>query len=302
VKANGHHPHLGLCDSHAEHDGARLMRWLLCAVALAFAPSAFAADYTPPPPVTIGPATYARWAGFYFGGQIGYSDAQADFSKATEPLVGYSLRDLELEAQSMPSSFQVLRNGGANVTGFGGFVGYNSQWQDLVLGVEANYTHSPFTIVANSTPISLVVPAGGNTDSVNISATGSLSMTDYGSLRARAGWILGDFLPYAFGGFALGHGSYTVGTIVSGQQVPAGSPLPCTPPGSPSGSCVDFSFPNSTGGSGVFFYGFSVGGGLDVAITPNFFLRGEFEYVQFAPISNITASISTVRGGAGFKF
>jgi len=41
--------------------------------------------------------------------------------------------------------------------------------------------------------------------------------------------------------------------------------------------------------------------GLDVAITLNFFPRGEFEYVQFAPISNITASISTVRGGAGFK-
>ncbi|MFY9836843.1 MAG: hypothetical protein WAK55_10285 [Xanthobacteraceae bacterium] len=135
MKANGHRPYPGLCDSHAEHSGARLMRWLLCAVAFAFATSAFAADYTPPPPVTIGPATYARWAGFYIGGQIGYSDAQADFSKASEPLVGYSLRDLELEAQSMPSSFQVLRNAGANVTGFGGFVGYNSQWQDLVVGV-----------------------------------------------------------------------------------------------------------------------------------------------------------------------
>jgi outer membrane immunogenic protein len=298
VKENGHHPHPSLCDRHSKHDGARLMRWLVCAAALAFAQNAFAADYTPPPPVTIGPATFTRWAGFYFGGQIGYSDAQADFSKASEPLVGYSLRDLELESESMPSSFQVLRNAGANVTGFGGFVGYNSQWQDLILGVEANYTHSPFTIVANSTPISLVVPAGTNTDSVNISATGSLSMTDYGSLRARAGWILGDFLPYAFGGFALGHGSYTVGTLVSGQQATPPTTLPCVA----SPTCVNFSFPNSTGGSGVFLYGFSVGGGLDVALTSNFFLRGEFEYVQFAPISNITASISTVRGGAGFKF
>jgi len=93
-----------------------------------------------------------RWADFYIGGQVGYSDALADFSEASEPLVGFSLRDLELESQSMPSTFQVLRNAGANVTGFGGFVGYNSQWQDLVLGVEANYTHSPFTIIANSTP------------------------------------------------------------------------------------------------------------------------------------------------------
>jgi len=279
------------------------MRWLLCAVALlASAPNAFAADYNPyipVSPVTVGPATFTRWAGFYFGGQVGYSDAQADFSKATEPLVGFSLRDLELEEQSMPSTFQVLRNSGTNVTGFGGFVGYNTQWQDLILGVEANYTHSPFTIVANSTPISLVVPAGTNTDSVNITATGSLSMTDYGSLRARAGWILGDFLPYGFAGFALGHGSYTVGTLVSGQQATPPATPPCTPA---PGACVDFSFPNSTGGSGVFFYGFSVGGGLDVALTPNIFLRGEYEYVQFAPISNITASISTVRGGLGFKF
>ena len=142
------------------------------------------------------------------------------------------------------------------------------------------------------------MPAGSNTDSVNISANASLSMTDYGSLRVRAGWILGDFLPYGFAGFALGHGSYTVGTLVSGQQATPPTTLPCTA----SPTCVDFSFPNSTGGSGVFLYGFSVGGGLDVALTPNFFLRGEFEYVQFAPISNITASISTVRGGAGFKF
>jgi outer membrane immunogenic protein len=278
------------------------MRWLLCAAAfLAFAPSAFAADYNPyipVSPVTVGPATFTRWAGFYFGGQVGYSGARADFSKASEPLVGFSLRDLVLEAQDMPSTFQVLRNAGTNVTGFGGFVGYNSQWQDLVLGFEANYTHSPFTIIASSSPISLVLPAGSNTDSVNISANASLSMTDYGSLRARAGWILGDFLPYGFAGFAIGHGSYAVGTLVSGQQATPPTTLPCTP----SPTCVDFSFPNSAGGSGVFFYGFSVGGGLDVALTPNFFLRGEYEYVQFAPISNITASISTVRGGLGFKF
>jgi outer membrane immunogenic protein len=276
------------------------MRRLLCALALlAFAPSAFAADYNPYiPPLTVGPATFTRWAGFYFGGQVGYSDARADFSKASEPLVGFSLRDLQLEAQSMPSSFQVLRNAGTNVTGFGGFIGYNTQWQDLILGIEGNYTYSPFTIVASSSPISLVVPAGGNTDSVNIAANATLSITDYGSLRARAGWILGDFLPYGFVGFALGQGSYTVGTLVSGQQATPPVTLPCLV----GAGCVDFSFPNSTGGSNVVLYGFSIGGGLDVALTSNIFLRGEFEYVQFAPISNITASIATVRGGAGFKF
>ena len=47
---------------------------------------------------------------------------------------------------------------------------------------------------------------------------------------------------------------------------------------------------------------FPVGGGLDWAITQNIFLRGEFEFVQFAPIANIVASIVSGRIGAGFKF
>ena len=35
-------------------------------------------------------------------------------------------------------------------------------------------------------------------------------------------------------------------------------------------------------------YGFTVGGGLDVALTSNIFLRGEFEYVRFAPLADMT--------------
>ena len=67
-------------------------------------------------------------------------------------------------------------------------------------------------------------------------------------------------------------------------------------------TCVGFNFSNSAGQNGVLLYGFSVGGGLDWAVTQNIFLRGEFEYVQFAPIANIVASIVSARVGAGFKF
>ena len=48
--------------------------------------------------------------------------------------------------------------------------------------------------------------------------------------------------------------------------------------------------------------GFSVGGGLDWALTPNIFARGEFEFVQFAPFANISAYIVDARVGGGVMF
>jgi opacity protein-like surface antigen len=35
---------------------------------------------------------------------------------------------------------------------------------------------------------------------------------------------------------------------------------------------------------------------------PNVFVRAEYEYVAFTPIWDITATVSTVRFGAGLKF
>ena len=66
----------------------------------------FAADYDLPvlrgtepvaPVMTVGPATFTRWSGFYFGGDFSYSFSQADFSTATQPLLAFSLRNLTLE-------------------------------------------------------------------------------------------------------------------------------------------------------------------------------------------------------------
>jgi outer membrane immunogenic protein len=285
---------------------ARLMRWVICAaVVLAFAPSAFADDLDILRGTqTVGPATFPRWSGFYFGGQLNYSSATGEFSKATAPLVGASLAELTLESEVAPSQWPVLGNGSTNTTGFGGFVGYNTQWQDLVLGIEANYTHSPVNMVATSSPIlDRVFVVGSNLDSVNLNGTGTMSITDYGSLRARAGLIYGNFLPYGFAGVALGRGNYDVTSLVYGQQnaLTATAPiLPCNP--ATVATCVDYSFANSTARSGVLLYGFSVGGGVDVELTSNIFVRAEYEYIQFAPIANITAAISSARVGAGFKF
>ena len=52
----------------------------------------------------------------------------------------------------------------AQATGFGGFVGRNYQWEDLVFGVEANYNYvnSLSSSVTNSMSRGIVNPAGSN--------------------------------------------------------------------------------------------------------------------------------------------
>ena len=284
------------------------MRWIICAVVvLALTPRAFAGDLDVLRGTeSVGAATFPRWSGFYFGGQVNYSDGNADFSHATTPLVSFSLRQLALEQQQQPSAWTVLGKGDSHASGFGGFVGYNTQWQDLVLSLEANYSHSPFTVTAASLPIGRVVPVGSDLDSVNLSGTGTMEITDYGSLRLRAGWIFDRFLPYGFGGLALGWGNYAVTSLVYGQQSSPNPPtiptalIPCDPANVT--TCVDYSYSNSTAKNGALFYGFSVGGGVDVSLASNILLRAEYEYIQFAPVAGITAAISSVRLGAGLKF
>jgi len=290
-----------------DDERARLMRWVICAAIvgalapnLLLAPRADAADLDQlRGPLTVGPAAFTRWAGFYAGGQFDYSSGNTDFSKATQPLFANSGQNLVLVTIAHVDQWMPLgSNSNANATGFGGFVGYNSQWQDLVLGIEANYTHAPFTTVATATPLDRVVGAGSTTNAVNMTASGSLSITDFGSLRGRFGYVFNNFLPYGFAGLALGRGSYRVTADAAVQQSTTGV-VPCIPNGS---SCIDFDIGGTTSKTNTLLYGFAVGGGFDMAVTQNIFLRGEYEFIQFAPVANITATISSVRAGAGFKF
>ena len=199
------------------------MRRLLVALGLmgGLLSPALAADYDLPilrgsqpvaPVVTVGPATFTRWSGFYVGGDFSFTNDTTNFSDATRPLVAFSLRDLTLESEQHPSTYQVLGNGTANAFGGGGFLGYNTQWQDLILGVEATYTRTNLNTTASTSPISRVTSAGGASYSVNLLGTGNLDLTDFATTRFRAGYIVGNLLPYGFMGVAVGRASYSVST------------------------------------------------------------------------------------------
>jgi outer membrane immunogenic protein len=236
-------------------------------------------------PYIPAPPKYTRWQGFYVGGQIGYGTSKMDFSGATESLVAFQLRETALEQEHRVSEWDVLGKASPSGTSYGGFVGYNFQFSDVIVGIDVHYNGSNFFAAAPVYPIGRAVSAGGNEYTVILDGDASMRITDYGSARFRAGWLVGNVLPYATLGFAFGRAdiSRSVDIFLTENGVP-------------------FDFAQSETRKGRFIYGWSAGAGLDVLVMPNIFVRGEVEYISFSQAQGIEAQITTARLGAGFKF
>jgi outer membrane immunogenic protein len=303
----------------------RQMRWVICAlVVLGIAPPAFAQDFDILRGAqSVGPATFANWSGFYAGGQAAYGGGVGNFNNASNSLLAYALRETEIESVADVSAWPLIGNASGSSPSYGAFVGYNSQWQNIVLGAEIDYSHVNMVFTAPSTPISGLTyfsqTLGGNQENeylINATGSAALHLTDYASLRARAGWIFDDkFLPYGFAGFVVARGSYSEsagidGEIVTTQFNGVSTPQPvlnfCPFPtnayiASVPQTCQTFGTQDSSGGTS-YMYGFDAGLGIDFAVTQNLFLRGEFEYVHIFPLHDITADIAQARVGVGYKF
>src|SRR5580693_5601613 len=85
---------------------------LIMLLILGMASPALAADYDlpilrgsaqPPAPVlSVGPATFTRWSGFYFGGDVSLGSTTSDFSTTTRPLAQNSLQFTTVESSDHP--------------------------------------------------------------------------------------------------------------------------------------------------------------------------------------------------------
>ena len=172
--------------------------------------------------------TYTRWEGFSFGVQAGASNMTTDFGNSTSGLIAYSLRNTEVEDQFSPSTWTTLPSNTTNGQQYGAFIGYNWQWDQLVVGMDAAYNSlSSLNASASDSITRQVVTTPDNVNNtLTITAQSSLKLVDYATLRARAGYAMGQFLPYATLGAAVGRFNYTnTATVHNVGTPPGGSPI-----------------------------------------------------------------------------
>ena len=234
-----------------------------------------------------------NWQGSYIGGQVGYGSSDENFSGSTSNMMAALLADTLIE-QSMGVSQWNLGLGKASqrTTGYGAFVGYNAQWDDVVMGLEVSWLHGKFggTASASERRVSATALSDGNFHDVTATSTSSISISDIGTFRGRAAYAWGCFLPYMFAGLALGNADIVrtanVQDRVSTTQF---------------GTYTALAPLNSTDAQhNHLIYGYTAGLGVDVNLVGGLFVRAEYEYIRFT--SAVDTSINTVRAGLGYKF
>jgi len=273
-----------------------MRRLLLAAAILGTATYAQAADMPDYLRGGYGPVT-TNWRGFYLGGQAGYGSSDETFGGTTvNGILLTSLTANSVLNQMALTAPQALGKTTAQTSAFGVFTGYNWQWDDVVAGVEMSYLHGSFGGSVSATRIfsSGGALSDGNFHDVAVTSTSAIGITDYATFRGRAAWAYNCFLPYAFGGFALGNANFTnTVSIQDTVSAVAGGPFtPLLPP--PSASDVTHNH---------LVYGYTAGLGIDINLIAGLFMRAEWEYVRFVRFAAaIDTHVNTVRTGLAYKF
>src|SRR5262249_39075587 len=211
------------------------------AAAAALSGTAFAAEPLPPPPVPV-----FTWTGLYVGGQIGYAWGHDPVSWS-----GIS-NDDELAAGTFSHTPQGVI-GGAHV-------GYNLQYAPwLVFGIEGS-------VDGTSLSDTIVVPVNDFVGDTPGTITSTSQASVQGSLRGRVGVAFDRVLIYGTGGIVFTNPNTTI-TDATGFFV--GSPLT-----NARFSTANATFTNTRAGS-------TAGGGIEYAVTDNWWVRAEYRYSNF---------------------
>ncbi|WP_349369021.1 outer membrane beta-barrel protein [Salinarimonas sp.] len=233
-----------------------------------------------------------RWQGGYFAGTAGYTSGQMTGSGSVGDLIARHLRGTTIEAEMQVSRFLQPQIPDQRDTTYGFLAGYNFQFGETVLGVEADMTLGRLGGTGSDALGRSRLLSDGYFATAITTGSVTAEIENWATLRARAGYTLGAFLPFVTGGFAVAQYEVASRATVDTSYVdPSGTLPPLDPPLATL----------SESDSGIAF-GLSAGAGVDVALTENVFLRGEWQYLYFPDVAGADVVLNTVRGAAGVKF
>lgn len=247
--------------------------------AFGIAQTAAAADLpvVSPEPV-IAPIASPLWTGFYVGGQLGYAFGGDVFED--DPFVASIDTNGDGIIDAADGSFAFTRE---DDEGFeaGIYVGADVQIDGFVLGVigDLNYIDLDGQV--------RVVDNAGPTDV--FTATADLDW--YATLRGRAGYAIGNFLPYVHGGLAYSN------VEIDGAYDHDDNPLT---------AAVAVSGDDD-------LWGYAVGAGVEALVMENVSVKAEYQYTNLGDSSvdnlfvdgsssDVDLDFHTVRIGAAIRF
>ena len=235
----------------------------ICALCLSV--PALAADlpvrYTKAPPVVVSPAY--NWSGFYVGVHAGYAFDERDDVVTTGQVAG---NIANVVGGARPGLVRVDRDGFIG----GGQIGYN--WQsspNLVFGVEADISYVDARRSINVGTLSLPTAAPPN---VPLTNTFRSTMEYFGTVRGRIGYAWDRTMVYATGGLAYAEVNNSAAFFGPAGQL------------------------QFTGGGRRTDTGYTVGGGIEHAFTPNWSMKAEYLYYD---LGSNTVNVAVIPGSGG---
>ncbi|SFG96893.1 outer membrane protein [Methylobacterium gossipiicola] len=288
-------------------------------------------DYEPAAPII-------DWNGVYVGGHGGYTSAALGFRNTFQPLVAGALIATTAESQLNASTLLSPRSQRIDGTSYGAYAGFNYQFDETVVGVEADYTRFEKSGQSSDRVSRFATTSLGYLETVTLAGLSTTRIEDFGTVRARAGYNFGNFLPFVTGGVAIGRAQVTDAVAISNYGYDqaaykanvAASATTTTATTTAGVTNVTTTSPGAQVNVGNFGYasfnasnpdssrlppprvvtrastkvvaGIALGAGLEYALTQNIILRGEYQYVLFNDFDGHKVNLNTVRGGAAVKF
>ena len=275
---------------------------VLAVTALSFTP-ALAADYLrgplPEPAAKTGISQSWDWSGYTVSVHGLWGTGTADQSGLANSVTNATFPDL-----AATSAIAGLVNFGTPTlrgSGYGFAFGYNTQFDDVVLGLEGEYNRASMTADSAFGPVARRLATTGTTQwDTTVSGSARTRVRDYGVLRARVGAAFDRFLPFVSAGLVVGRFNSTASMSGTTQEMQL-----YTDPNTNVQSWIPLSGVLASSGSvktSGYSWGYAVGAGLDVAITDAIFARGQWEYLGIGGASNVNIGLHTFKGGIGARF